>query len=138
MTITVDWHDDDKSTIVVSQGATWSWKEVRESIDEAYTMVKGVDHIVYIIVDNSQATQNTAGSGLSTFRYAMENQPDNLAKLVVITDNRFMLPLPGVLEKAFAGAGAFAKMVGSKEEALAYIKEAKATGKAAASPSNGR
>ena len=51
MGITVQWDNDDKTIVLVTFGAVWSWDDLRAVDEYALPLYDSVDHVVDVIAD---------------------------------------------------------------------------------------
>lgn len=123
MSITVGWYDDEQTIIYQHLEGTWTVSEWRNVIrKDIGDLMRSVDHTVHIIGDYLDS-ETMPIFGLAQARSTIATIPDNLGKMVVITDNNLINTMARVFNALKLGNGQLeAYTVRSLEEALELLQ----------------
>jgi hypothetical protein len=125
MAYEVNWHTDDQTVIRIAYYDEMEWETLYASLDEAYEMIRSVDHMVDMIIHDQIGLPR--GNPMVHFQNAVKNQPPNAGDLYVIPGgSRAMLPfikqIANIVVKGMPGKVA-PIFVSSLEEAESRIAE---------------
>jgi hypothetical protein len=94
----VFWKDAEKTILIREASETLTGEEYDSSIQISYQMIREVKHDVYIIFDGTRI-QTVPSDSLSHFSSAARSLPLNIALRFLVTKNKVLLSLTGVLQK---------------------------------------
>lgn len=125
MAYQVNWHTDNQTVVLITYRDEMDWETLYASLDEAYEMIRSVDHTVDMIILDQIGLPR--GNPMVHFQNAVKNQPPNAGDLYVIPGgSRAMLPfikqIANIVVKGMPGK-AMPIFVNSLEEAESRIAE---------------
>ena len=122
MPITVQWHNDKKTTIYYEFVGSWTWYEFDNVYQEVYTMLDTVSHKVDAIVD-LRRSQLLPNNTLSEMRRLTFQQHENGGITVFVTDNRFAKSLFTILTGVLKQAKSIFHITSTLDEAHQLLDE---------------
>ena len=124
MTIKVVWFNSEKTIILQKREPGWTWEDFDAAVDQYVDMARSVDHKTAIIIDCLDAPNPPSSSVLSHYRRAGNLTPQNLVRMVVVSEERGFMGITGRSYVSVApGAGEFLHFVQTIEEAEALCYE---------------
>ena len=124
MTIKVGWFNSEKTIILQKREPGWTWEDFDAAVDQYVDMARSVDHKTAIIVDCLDAPDPPSSAVLGHYRRAGNLKPENLVRMVVVSEERGFMGTTGrVYVSAAPDAGEFLHFVQTIEEAEALCYE---------------
>jgi hypothetical protein len=129
MPITIDWDNPEKTAVLITYHAPWTWKEFDVAVKQMVALFDTVQHKVDVIFDIRKGGFPPPDA-MKRFKAAAEIDHPNGGQLVYVAPGmlaQFVKSIVQVLSRAFWGLGTFEdpKFVFTKsmEEAHAYLDE---------------
>jgi hypothetical protein len=124
MTIKVGWFNSEKTIILQKREPGWTWKDFDAAVDQYVDLARSVDHKTAIIIDCLDAPNPPSSSVLSHYSRAGDLKPENLVRMVIVSEERGFMETTGRIYTSVAtGAGRFLHFVRTIEEAEALCYE---------------
>lgn len=115
MSISVDWHDDQKTAIYMQYHQGWTWDDFDAAVNQINIMAAQMNYRVDLIIDPRDAPNPPDIHVLSHFRKAASTRPHNSGMMYIFVTGGFLDMMGETFLKA-TGLDAIARFVRSMEE----------------------
>jgi hypothetical protein len=100
MTITVSWHNEEKTALVVAFDGPYDWDALRAAYRQAWAMIETQPHTVHLFNDSHKSPNMPGGGALGQYRAIAQSKPANLGITYVVGANSFGRMLSEVFVRA--------------------------------------
>jgi hypothetical protein len=122
MAITVDWDNDEKTTLRYIYTGRWNWDEYNNAVSRAHELVAGIDYPINVIADFSES-RLMPDLAISGFKKSLETNPINFNIAVIVTTSELLLRLLGAFRRMYRRIGDKVVTVKTLDEARAVIAQ---------------
>lgn len=120
-TVTIDWLDDTKHTILVTyQKDGWSWDDFHRVVDEQHKLVASVAHTVDVLVDVRKTNWLPKGGSLSSGIRKINNIHERQGSTVVVGASGVIAIIARSMMKLVGGRSKF-QFVTTMDDAHALL-----------------
>jgi hypothetical protein len=88
MPLIVSWDNDDKTAIRVDSPSIWTWEDFDNAVDEAFVMIRSVEHAVSMIITTSSGKAAPKGLPVPHIMRMIRNKPKNAGVAVIVDPRR--------------------------------------------------
>ena len=122
MSITVDWHDSEKTIILYVFSGKWTWSEFYDVYHRAIAMENSAPNRVDVVIDFRQSAIPPTNV-LLNLKYIADNQPPNIGLSILVSKSPLVRSLYEVAQKFHRPIGEYFRVVGTMDDAFAMIAE---------------
>lgn len=126
MTFKLNWDNDEKTLFRFEMEGKWTWDEYHQIVDEAFQMIRPLDHTVDVIVIGEPRMSLPSGSALAQLVRISRVIPNNIGLIVLVTPNGFIKAINRVLFRMSKRVGDMTVLTDTVDEAYAVIWERRA------------
>jgi hypothetical protein len=101
MSIQVDWADETKTVILETFQGNWTWEEFYAISQQAFNMIRSVNHMVHIFSDFRASGSLPVGGAITHAGNVLSDMPANWGLLVIINQNLLINIMVSVFAKTF-------------------------------------
>ena len=124
MGIQIAWADETQTVILETFQGNWTWEEFYDMSQQAFTMIRSVNHIVHIFSDFRNSGTLPVGGAITHAGNVLTDMPANWGLLVIINQNLLINIMVSVFAKTFrTNLGKKTVSVKTLEEAYQLARE---------------
>lgn len=119
--IDVQWGNDEKNVILITNLGPWTWEDYDRSLYEAAKLVRTVDHPVDFISDWRKHPQPPTSNALGHIKKVTENTPPNAGKIICVGYPFFLKVVMEISHRVFPWQGGLPDLVSTLDEAWTLV-----------------
>jgi hypothetical protein len=119
----VYWKDAERTILVREASESLIWEDYDRAVAKTIEMLREAKHDVYLILDGSRI-EYVPRDSLHYFGKANRNLPSNIAMRILVTRNRLVIAMTGILERVMPDNFENFHYAKTMEEAYEKIAEA--------------
>lgn len=122
MSISFEWEDENQTLLLLTLSNGWTWEEYHAIVNQLVGIMRELDHIVDVIVENTAKIPFPSGAALFQLRKIARITPENLGVVVVVSRNPFVKSINQILMQISPQLRRTIALADVRDEAYAIIE----------------